>query len=188
MLNIYTKLTKRHILVEPGEYVHPILSKAFMPTYADFGIYINSGEAKDTIKKAVLSILSKYKDYIVAMPYNELYPGPYVSLGPDIAIMPKTERGVWITERILPVELLDKSNIYGHDYWGVFIARLSGIHVDGVEIVKNYEAGIIALCALGIPLPYEVSVPSYLRNQCSNERRNYTTKWQLLIRLTKSRF
>lgn len=171
-------------MIEPGTSVDPLKSKAFMPIVYDFGIYVKEPDAK----REILEILSRYSDYILAIPYDELYPGPYSSLGPDIAVIPKTEKGVWITERVLPLELIDRSSIYGHDYRGIFIARLYDIQLEDVKVVKNYEAGVIAMCALGIPLPHEVSIPHYLRGQCNDrERRNYVSRWQLIVRLAKSR-
>ena len=89
LILLTSDLLGRRIEVKTSKFVDPDNSKAFLPDHYTFGIYLKDPSLKEELKE----LLRKYDRVLSTHEPEELFKGPYLSLLPDLIVLPDFNRG-----------------------------------------------------------------------------------------------
>ena len=92
LILLTSELLGRRIEVKTSRFVDPDNSKAFLPDHYTFGIYLKNPSLKEEVKE----LLRKYDRVLSTYEPEELFGGPYLSLLPDLIVLPDFSKGYWL--------------------------------------------------------------------------------------------
>ena len=185
VLHLVSTLLREEIKVYTSQWVDIRKSVAFFPYHLYFGVLLNDRSKRDQ----VLSKLRKYHDLIIAELPEAIYSGPYLDRGPDIVVLPRTDKKVWINPLYLLGKIYIKDRVYHHHPDGVLLIsddRDESTLLPGQ--VPNYAIAQLVMHYLGLPLPKSRDKIEELERNIfkENEERDYVGRWKLALRVMRS--
>ncbi len=183
-LHLASKLFRREIKVYTSQWVDIARSVAFFPYHLYFGVLLN-----DTSRRGdVLKSLKKYSDFVIADIPENVYNGPYLNRGPDIVVLPRTDKRVWVNPPYLLGRVYIKDKVYHHHPDGVLIVSGDADDIGYIpDRLPNHAVAQLVMHYLGAPLPKSRDRITELERSVlkDDEEMDYITKWRLALRVMR---
>lgn len=184
-LSLMSRLLRKELKVYTSRWVDIENSVAFLPYHLYFGVLLNDR----TMKGEVIKALRKYSDLVTAGPPEEFYHGPYLNRGPDVVVLPRADRRVWINPPYLLGRVAVKDRVYHHHPDGILM--VSGDIDDTGSLprhVPNHAVAQLVMHYLGLPLPKSRDKVEELERGIlkGDEEKDYLGRWRLALRVMRS--
>ena len=179
-----SKILGRRVEVRAHKYVDPENSKAFLPDYYTFGIYLKDPSIKEKVK----SLLREHRKLLAVHEVNEVYDGPYINLAPDIVVFPNFSEGYWLAGSELLGKVVQQRKFSTHYPEGILVVSSDTDLPDEVpEKLPNYSVATIALSLMEQPLPKSRDKVEFVEEHFTKglPEKDYISRWVLAERVRK---